>query len=94
MATITCRGSEFHQMLVPTYHVNRALALNPNDTDVLVHAGLCRALVPGQRLGIVLLANGTEANHTPQERVGAARIVQMLAVCDAIVQAAADGGGG
>jgi TolB-like protein len=25
------------------YHVNRALALNPNDTDVLVHAGLCRA---------------------------------------------------
>src|SRR5262245_28207084 len=25
------------------YHVDRALALNPNDTDVLVHAALCRA---------------------------------------------------
>ena len=25
------------------YHVERALALNPNDTDVLVHAGLCKA---------------------------------------------------
>lgn len=25
------------------YHVERALALNPNDSDVLVHAGLCRA---------------------------------------------------
>ena len=25
------------------YHVDRALSLNPNDTDVLVHAGMCRA---------------------------------------------------
>jgi TolB-like protein/tetratricopeptide (TPR) repeat protein len=25
------------------YHVERALLLNPNDTDVLVHAGLCQA---------------------------------------------------
>src|SRR5919198_1738667 len=37
----------------------------------------------------VLLANGTEANHTPEESVGAERIVQMLAVCEAIVEEAA-----
>jgi tripeptide aminopeptidase len=40
----------------------------------------------------VLLANGTEANHTPEERVAAARLGEMLAVCEAIVAAAADGG--
>jgi tripeptide aminopeptidase len=32
----------------------------------------------------VLLANGTEANHTPEERVAAGRIEEMLAVCEAI----------
>jgi tripeptide aminopeptidase len=37
----------------------------------------------------VLLANGTEANHTPQESVAAERIVQMLSVCEAIVEEAA-----
>jgi tripeptide aminopeptidase len=38
----------------------------------------------------VLLANGTEANHTPQESVAAERIVQMLAVCEAIVDVSAE----
>jgi hypothetical protein len=38
----------------------------------------------------VLLANGTEANHTPEESVAAERIVQMLEVCEAIVGAAAE----
>jgi tripeptide aminopeptidase len=37
----------------------------------------------------VLLANGTEANHTPDESVAAERIVQMLGVCEAIVDEAA-----
>jgi tripeptide aminopeptidase len=37
----------------------------------------------------VLLANGTESNHTPQESVAAERIVQMLEVCEAIVEEAA-----
>jgi tripeptide aminopeptidase len=37
----------------------------------------------------VLLANGTEANHTPQESVAAARIREMLDVCEAIVDEAA-----
>ena len=31
------------------------------------------------------IANGTEANHTFEESVAAARIVEMLAVCEAIV---------
>ena len=37
----------------------------------------------------VLLANGTEANHTPQESVAADRITEMLAVCEAIAEGAA-----
>jgi len=38
----------------------------------------------------VLLANGTEANHTADERVAAASISQMLEVCEAIVAAAGE----
>jgi tripeptide aminopeptidase len=37
----------------------------------------------------VLLANGTEANHTPDERVSGAAIVEMLEICEAIVAEAA-----
>ena len=37
----------------------------------------------------VLLANGTEHNHTPQESVAATRIIEMLAVCEAVVGLAA-----
>lgn len=36
----------------------------------------------------LLLANGTEANHTPAESVAAERIVQMLTVCEGIVEEA------
>jgi tripeptide aminopeptidase len=36
----------------------------------------------------VLLANGTEANHTPQESVAASRLDEMLAVCEAIAELA------
>jgi len=37
----------------------------------------------------LLLANGTEANHTPEESVAAQRIVEMLEVAEAIVGEAA-----
>ncbi|MGH2954850.1 MAG: M20/M25/M40 family metallo-hydrolase [Solirubrobacterales bacterium] len=37
----------------------------------------------------VLLANGTEANHTAQESVAAQRLVEMLDVCEAIAELAA-----
>lgn len=36
----------------------------------------------------VLLANGTDANHTPQESVASDRLVEMLSVCEAIVACA------
>jgi tripeptide aminopeptidase len=39
----------------------------------------------------VLLANGTEANHTPEESVSAANLDAMLEVCEAIVEEAAAG---
>lgn len=38
----------------------------------------------------VLLANGTEANHTPQESVSAANLDAMLGVCEGIVAAAGE----
>jgi tripeptide aminopeptidase len=38
----------------------------------------------------VLLANGTEANHTPQERVSRETLRQMLAVCEQLAAAAAE----
>jgi len=40
----------------------------------------------------VLLANGTEANHTSEESVAAGRIVEMLAVCEAIAAIAGESG--
>ena len=38
----------------------------------------------------VLLANGTEANHTPDESVAAERLHQMLAVCETIAALAGE----
>jgi tripeptide aminopeptidase len=40
----------------------------------------------------VLLANGTEANHTPSESVASARITEMLAVCEEIAELGAASG--
>jgi tripeptide aminopeptidase len=40
----------------------------------------------------VLLANGTEANHTAEESVTAAAMVGMLAVCEAAIEVAAGDG--
>ena len=42
-----------------------------------------------RRYQCVLLANGTEANHTPQESVAANRLVEMVAVCEAIAELSA-----
>ncbi|HEY7122126.1 MAG TPA: hypothetical protein VH329_06170, partial [Solirubrobacterales bacterium] len=38
----------------------------------------------------VLLANGTEANHTPAELVTEDAIVEMLGVCEAVIGLAGD----
>jgi tripeptide aminopeptidase len=50
-----------------------------SDANALIAAGFDCAL----------LANGTKANHTPAESVAADKIVEMLEVCEAIVQEAA-----
>jgi tripeptide aminopeptidase len=50
-----------------------------SDANALIAAGF----------DCVLLANGTEANHTAQERVAAVHLDQMLEVCRAIVAEAA-----
>ncbi|MEJ7875391.1 MAG: hypothetical protein WKF62_01930, partial [Solirubrobacterales bacterium] len=42
----------------------------------------------------VLLANGTEANHTAAESVAAARIVENVAICDAITRVVASSAAG
>jgi tripeptide aminopeptidase len=52
-----------------------------SDANALVAAGY----------DCVLLANGTEANHTPDESVAAGRLVEMLDVLTAIVDGAAEG---
>ncbi len=46
------------------------------------------ALVP-RGFEAVLLANGTEANHTPEESVTAGALVEMLEVCEAAIEVAA-----
>ncbi len=38
----------------------------------------------------LLLANGTEANHTPEESVTASAMVEMLAVCEAAIELAGE----
>jgi tripeptide aminopeptidase len=55
-----------------------------SDANALVAAGF----------ECVLLANGTEANHTSRESVAPERIVEMYAVCEAILAACAERGRG
>jgi tripeptide aminopeptidase len=52
-----------------------------SDANALIAAGF----------DCVLLANGTEANHTPEESVSAANLDAMLAVCEGILAEAAAG---
>jgi len=54
-----------------------------SDTNALIAAGF----------DCVLLANGTRANHTPDESVPAASLDAMLDVCEGIVAAAAESAG-
>lgn len=44
------------------FHVDRALLLNPNDTDVLVHAGLCRAYLGDGESGLALSRKAMRLN--------------------------------
>jgi tripeptide aminopeptidase len=60
----------------------RAATGGGSDANALIAAGF----------DCVLLANGTEANHTPDESVSVASLEAMLEVCEAIVQEAAGSG--
>ena len=44
------------------YRVDRALRLNPNDTDVLVHAGMCRAYLGNAESALELAAKAMRLN--------------------------------
>ncbi|MPY88916.1 MAG: hypothetical protein GEU99_13430 [Luteitalea sp.] len=44
------------------HHVDRALALNPNDTDALVHAALCRAYLGDGESALALANKATRLN--------------------------------
>ncbi len=50
-----------------------------SDANALIAAGF----------DCILLANGTEANHTPEERVSREAMTEMLAVCEQLVAVAA-----
>jgi tripeptide aminopeptidase len=66
--------------LESTGHEPRAVATGGgSDANALMAAGF----------ETVLLANGTEANHTPEETVAARRIVEMLEIGEAIAREAA-----
>ena len=43
-------------------HVDRAIALNPNDADVLAHAAVCRALLGDGASGVALATKATRLN--------------------------------
>jgi TolB-like protein/tetratricopeptide (TPR) repeat protein len=45
-----------------SFHLERALRLNPNDTDVLVHAGLCRAYLGEGELALELAQKAMRLN--------------------------------
>jgi tripeptide aminopeptidase len=57
--------------------------------EVATGAGSDANALVARGFDCVLLANGTEGNHTPAESVAAARITQMLDVCEAITELAA-----
>jgi tripeptide aminopeptidase len=65
------------------YEPVRTVTGGGSDVNALVLGGL----------DCVLLANGTEANHTPQESVSARNLDAMLEVCEGIVAEAAAGSG-
>jgi TolB-like protein/tetratricopeptide (TPR) repeat protein len=45
-----------------TYHVDRSLLLNPNDTDVLVHAAMCRAYLGESESALQLATRAMRLN--------------------------------
>jgi TolB-like protein/Tfp pilus assembly protein PilF len=56
-------------------HVDRAIALNPNDADVLAHAALCRAYLGDPANGLALANKAIRLNpHHPDWYIGCAAL--------------------
>jgi len=61
------------------YEARRVATGGGSDANALIASGF----------DCVLLANGTDANHTPEESVPAVHLDQMMEICEAIVEEAA-----
>ena len=62
-----------------------------NPREVATGGGSDANALVARGFDAVLLANGTQSNHTPEESVAAARIVEMLAICETIATVCAEG---
>jgi tripeptide aminopeptidase len=84
------RGYRLRSTSEPVEIARAALARRGHDPHEIASGGGSDAnAFHASGFPCVLLANGTEANHTPQERVSAAAIHEMLDVCLALVEEAA-----
>jgi tripeptide aminopeptidase len=84
------RGYRLDPKSEPVRIASEALRRTGHEPELVATGGGsdANALVAGG-YEAVLLANGTEANHTPEEMVTEAAIVEMLGVCEAAIEEAA-----
>jgi tripeptide aminopeptidase len=84
------RGYRLDPRSEPVRIASEALRRTGHEPELVATGGGsdANALVAGG-YEAVLLANGTEANHTPEEMVTEAAIVAMLGVCEAAIKEAA-----
>ena len=84
------RGYRLDAKSEPVWIASEALRRTGHEPELVATGGGsdANALLAGGYQA-VLLANGTEANHTPEEMVAEAAIVEMLGVCEAAIEEAA-----
>ena len=84
------RGYRLDAKSEPVRIASEALRRTGHEPELVATGGGsdANALVAGGYQA-VLLANGTEANHTPEEMVAEVAIVEMLGVCEAAIEEAA-----
>ncbi len=84
------RGYRLDTRSEPVRIASEALRRTGHEPELVATGGGsdANALVAGG-YDAVLLANGTEANHTPDEMVTEAALVDMLGVCEAAIEEAA-----
>lgn len=85
------RGYSQPSTAVPVRVAHEALSrCGHRPREVATGGGSDANALIARRFDCVLLANGTEANHTPQESVAASRLIEMVEVCEQIARVAAD----